>query len=481
MLLVSLVYLSVLLLATSTGVFYGLLSGGFVQPAQQAVPATPVPTLLPTTPGPTTLIPSLTPTTSKPSITPTTSKPSASPSRAPSNSPTTSTPTFSPSTAAPTLGAFSFSTALVGTGDPSLSQTQGQGVALSSNGSILAVVGNFAHDGFGGIWMFRRVSNGTWAQIGAVINHAPLYGFLSGISLSADASIMIIGNDGECLTSVYELSTPTSWTVTTRVDMFPTPTGCTGGVEKVSISADGNTFVSSRRTDNSAWVYIRQLNGTWVQQGGKLVGTGGISTGRVDSVAISANGSRIVTGNRADNSIAGAIWIFDRASNLTWLQVGSKLTCSDTSSTASVGRSVSISWDGTTIATGAAGDGGGVGATCIFVRAANGTWSQQGPKLVGTGNSGNSGQGTSVALSADGNTLVVGGSGDNGSKGAVWVFKRTGTAWSQVGSKLSESGADSTAAQGSSVAIASVTTTIFASGAPNDAANIGRTRIYERI
>ena len=47
---------------------------------------------------------------------------------------------------------------------------------------------------------------------------------------------------------------------------------------------------------------------------------------------------------------------------------------------------------------------------------------QQGHKLVGTGSVGDAKQGTSVAVSADGNTAVVGGPWDNSGAGGVWVF-----------------------------------------------------------
>ena len=47
---------------------------------------------------------------------------------------------------------------------------------------------------------------------------------------------------------------------------------------------------------------------------------------------------------------------------------------------------------------------------------------QQGAKLVGTGAVGAAEQGRSVALSADGNTAVVGGYNDNSQVGAAWVF-----------------------------------------------------------
>jgi len=52
----------------------------------------------------------------------------------------------------------------------------------------------------------------------------------------------------------------------------------------------------------------------------------------------------------------------------------------------------------------------------------DGVWVPAGGKLVGTGAVGNSEQGVSVALSADGSTAIVGGPGDNSNAGAAWVF-----------------------------------------------------------
>ncbi len=51
-------------------------------------------------------------------------------------------------------------------------------------------------------------------------------------------------------------------------------------------------------------------------------------------------------------------------------------------------------------------------------------WAQQGSKLVGSNNIGYSMQGNSVSINADGTTIAVGGPGDNGGKGAVWIFNR---------------------------------------------------------
>src|SRR5262249_35290299 len=66
---------------------------------------------------------------------------------------------------------------------------------------------------------------------------------------------------------------------------------------------------------------------------------------------------------------------------------------------------------------------------------------QELPKLVGTGAAGSANQGMSAALSADGNTALVGGPGPNnadrdrppsvGPAGAAWVFTRSGGGWRQ--------------------------------------------------
>jgi len=58
-----------------------------------------------------------------------------------------------------------------------------------------------------------------------------------------------------------------------------------------------------------------------------------------------------------------------------------------------------------------------------------------------------SAQGFSVALSADGNTALIGGP-DDGTAGAAWVFTRANSTWTQQGAKLVSSGASGSAEQG---------------------------------
>ena len=116
--------------------------------------------------------------------------------------------------------------------------------------------------------------------------------------------------------------------------------------------------------------------------------------------------------------------------------------------------SVALSADGNTAVVGGGGDNTNAGAVWVYTRS-GGLWTQQGSKLVGTGAvNGSSGaeQGQSVSLSADGNTAVVGGAFDNSGAGAVWVYTRSGGVWTQQGSKLAAVGG---ASQGNSVALSS--------------------------
>ncbi len=226
-------------------------------------------------------------------------------------------------------------------------------------------------------------------------------------------------------------------------------TGVVGGAQQgtsVAVSADGNTAIVGGPLDDTeigaAWIYTRS-GGTWSQQGAKLVGTGWV--GHVDpnrccstygasqgvSVAISADGNTALVGGGYDNDGVGAAWVFVRSAG-TWSQQGPKLVGTG-GDRAFQGIAVALSADGDTALVGGFSDGygaGGVGATWAFTRSGS-TWAQQGSKLVGTGAIGTAGQGYSVALSADGNTALVGGFLDNAFAGAAWIFTRSGSSWSQ--------------------------------------------------
>ena len=66
-----------------------------------------------------------------------------------------------------------------------------------------------------------------------------------------------------------------------------------------------------------------------------------------------------------------------------------------------------------------------LGASQADLQPALAQFSQEGSKLVGTFAVGLGEQGWSVALSADGNTAIVGGLADNRITGAAWVYTRS--------------------------------------------------------
>ena len=88
-----------------------------------------------------------------------------------------------------------------------------------------------------------------------------------------------------------------------------------------------------------------------------------------------------------------------------------KAGCATFTGTAQQGSSVSVSPDGNTAVVGGVGDNTNVGAAWVFKRANDGTWTTL-QKLLGNDSVGLSRQGTSVALSADGNTIIVGAKDD---------------------------------------------------------------------
>jgi hypothetical protein len=158
-------------------------------------------------------------------------------------------------------------------------------------------------------------------------------------------------------------------------------------------------------------------------------------------------------GGNAENNIAGAAWVHIRR-NWVWTQQGDKLVGSGAVSSAEQAYSVALSADGNTAIVGRWVDNSLAGAAWIFTRA-GGVWTQQGGKLVGSGAMGTAAQGMSVSLSADGNTAIVGGPGDNNTVGigAAWVFTRSNGVWTQQGGKLVGNGAVSAADQGVSVSL----------------------------
>ena len=355
---------------------------------------------------------------------------------------------------------------MLGTGNTGAA-FQGYSVALSADGNT-AIVGGMGDDNNkGAAWIYTH-SAGVWTQQGGKLigtggSSDARQGF--SVSLSADGNTAIVGG------SFDYFGTGAAW-VWTRSGSNWTQQGSklvgTGSQSdtyqgsSVSLSADGNTAMVGGYNDNSgfgaAWIWIRSA-GVWAQQGSKLVGTG--NTGPANqgqSVSLSADGNTAIVGGPNDNSGQGANWIFTR-SGTNWSEQA-KLVGTSNTGAANQGQSVSLSADGNTVMAGGFNDNSGIGAAWVWTRSGS-NWSEQ-AKLIGTGNTGASNQGKSVSLTADGNTAMVGGPNDNSGQGANWIFTRSGSTWTQQGSKLVGTGNTDAAKQGQSVSLsADGNTSIF--------------------
>ncbi len=256
----------------------------------------------------------------------------------------------------------------------------------------------------------------------------------------------------------------------------------------VALSADGKTALVGGSNDDSllgaleelpvhsqslgaAWVFTRTRSG-WSQQGTKLLPTGERGPGSFGaSVALSADGRLALIGGPSGYGGVGAAWVFARSGS-TWHQLA-KLTPNGLSSPTGYvtdpdgfGASVALSALGTVILVGGPAAHGGRGSTWIFARSGS-TWKQQGAELTGRGEMGTGQFGAEVALSGSGDVAVIGGPFDDEGVGAAWVFRRVGAAWRQQGEKLVGRGEAGFGRFGSSIALSAAATTALI-GAPVD-------------
>jgi len=294
----------------------------------------------------------------------------------------------------------------------------------------------------------------------------------------------------------------------------------------VAVSADGNlvavgapgegsnaTGINGDQSDNSAirsgavYTYTRSSSGAgggsiWAHQAYlKASDTNSLRWKHFgESIALSGDGSTLavgapqessgatgINGNQQDQSASGsgAVYVFTQ-DNKGWGQQA-YVKASNTAANDRFGLKLALSADGNTLAVGAQNEtasGTGInnppgartlaraGAAYLFTRS-SGAWSQQAYLKAS-----NTGQdhwyGSSLALSADGNTLAVGAmaeassargingkQADNsaGGAGAAYVYQRSGGTWSQR-AYLKASNTDAGDLFGASIALSGDGTTL---------------------
>ena len=328
---------------------------------------------------------------------------------------------------------------LVGTGAVGSPVYEGNSVALSGDGNTAIVGGPSPIGGDGAAWVFTR-SGGEWSP--QQMLHATSIGGRSlqgnSVALSSDGNTAIVGAPGDNPNGNNSIGAAWVWVrsggVWTQQQKLVgnNPVGFATQGSSVALSGDGNTATVGAPGDNSgagaAWVW-RRSGGIWTQQAKLLGGNALASLG--SAVALSSNGNIAIVGAPLYDGGTGAAWVF-YYNNGVRNGIGPQLIGAGAGGNPFQGTSVALSADGTIAIVGGPYDSSLTGAAWVWMQS-GGIWTQQGPQqqqggnqiwdLVGVGAAGAAQQGTSVALSADGNTAIVGGPYDgNNTIGAVWVF-----------------------------------------------------------
>ena len=268
-----------------------------------------------------------------------------------------------------------------------------------------------------------------------------MFGISAALSADGNTALVVMSNrrSSKVWSAYIFVRSGTTWSQEAKLLASDGAVGESFGAS-VALSSDGNTALVG--SDDSAYAFVRSRT-TWSQQA-QLLGADGAAVGA--SVALSADGNTALLGAPGDtvggNSGQGSAYIFIR-SGTTWSQQA-KLLASDGAVGERFGASVALSADGNTALVGAyATFPGTQGSVYALVRSGT-TWSQQ-AKLLASDGAVQDQFGCSLALSDDGNTALVGAYkiiiGSNTDQGAAYAFVRSGTTWSQQAKVLASDGA----------------------------------------
>jgi len=250
-----------------------------------------------------------------------------------------------------------------------------------------------------------------------------------------------------------------------------------------AMSADGNTIaIGAYNNDgngtDAGHVRVYNWSGTaWIQQGSDIDGEAAGDQSGI-SVALSTNGNTIAIGAIGNSGYAGHVRVYNW-SGTAWTQQGSDINGEAVVDLS--GNSVSLSANGNTLAIGAhLNDGNGTNAGHVRVYNWSGTaWTQQGVDIDGEAVGDYSG--VSVSLSANGNSLAIGASRNDGNgiwAGHVRVYNWSGTAWTQQGSDIDGEAAGDFS--GAAVSLSANGNVLAISGGGNDdnGMDAGHVRVY---
>lgn len=370
----------------------------------------------------------------------------------------------------------------IGTGRFGASVTFGLEAGETEGRSLIGAPGD--NGKLGAVWLLGYEGKGSWFEeekfTGTGESGKAEFGARVAFTFNGLESMALVGGGADngsvgAAWALYNENPEVSWTQK-KLTAGSEELGAGGYGGAVAISADGNTGLIAAPTDDSAhsglgavWAYSRSGPTTWTQQGEKLTGMAELGAGEFGiNTVISADGRTALVGARLSNEHHGAAWVFVR-SGAEWVHQAKLTGGTEEVGAAEFGKALALSADGNTAMIGGALDEGQPkepfsqqGAAWVFTRS-GGKWKQQGKKLLDPKPEGHL-FGNSVALSGDGNTAVI---CTYENEPHDYVFKRSGETW-EAEYTIARPASEPTASFGETARISSDGQTIVISGYQDD-------------
>lgn len=333
----------------------------------------------------------------------------------------------------------------------------GRSVCISGDGNTLAIGATLdtTQDAYraGSVYVYVRVGS-TWVKQAYIIHPDGVANDYFGysIALSNDGNTLAVGVYQD---DVYNVTNNGSIFIFTRANDIWTQQAYLVANNRVlndylgfavALSSDGNTLAAGAHfrdltgvTDAGAVFIFRRTGTTWTQET-MLQASDPIASDRFGcAVSFAQNGTTLAVGaflaNHSSLTDPGAVYVFTYA-NSTWTQQA-KVIASDPVASDYFGWSVSLAaTDGNTLAVGSyLADASSIlnrGAVYIFTRSGT-TWTQE-AKLLASDGAANDYLGYAVSLSADGTKLIAGAYLDDEGEtntGSAYIFVKSSGIWSQ--------------------------------------------------
>lgn len=285
-------------------------------------------------------------------------------------------------------------------------------------------------------------------QVAKLTTDDPTRGFGRAVALSGDGSTVIIGALDEDAPApppgvAYVFSRDgSSWRQQTTLTLD-------NSINSAALSSDGSTAIigaQNATSESSGAVYVfRQSGGSWRQQ---TTLTADTTQSFGAAVAMSDDGSTAVIADfvisRQVGAQPGSAYVFTQSGG-SWRQQ-TELVPADADAMDAIGSSVAISSDGSTALIGAGNDdtstASSSGAAYVFSQG-GGSWGQQ-TKLAADDGDSEDTFGASVAMSSDGSTAIISARKDadpNGREsGSAYVFNQTDGSWRQQAKLAADDG-----------------------------------------